>query len=284
MTAIPRATVLRVPAKMRDIAEFRWSIEDIGPGKPVEMNLGSWRTVGAAGVVGLVCTMAYLGECGFQMRVRFPRDDFALRKLSAMGFVDAIATFATWQKTPPSGSVRSHYPIIKVHPVRSQEDVDAMAARLEREFQEQPRLWANQLGDVFTVLTEAAANVLEHSKSSVGGFAVAQMRYFKRDGVQRYYIEVSVGDPGIGIAASLNETDDATAIARALEERTTSTGQQTRGFGLSDIQEVARSGLQRSLIIHSGNGWVLRAPDVAAHSTTVGHRFNGTLLTVYIPC
>ena len=135
-----------------------------------------------------------------------------------------------------------------------------------------------------TVLTEAAANVVEHAQSSVGGFAVAQMRYFKQDGVQRYYIEVSVGDPGIGIATSLNETDDATAIAKALEEGTTSTGKDSRGFGLSDIQDAARSGLQRSLIIHSGNGWVLRAPDVTDHSMTVAHRFNGTLLTVYIPC
>ena len=81
--------------------------------------------------------------------------------------------------------MQRHHPIIPVTNIKTARDVDELGANLEEEFTASGRFAANLLGDVYICMTEAANNVVQHSRSPVGGFAMAQGRYFKAFGELR---------------------------------------------------------------------------------------------------
>ena len=278
--------MFRVPARFEYLTDRHWNLRDM-PGAAradVTFDLTSWQRPNATTIIGLVCAVARFAHGGHSLRIVWPRDNYARRLLSTVKVVEALETFATVQGQRAEGTVQRHYPIIPVTNFKTASDVEALAQNLEEQFTATGRFAGNLLGDVYTCLTEGSINAVQHSRSSVGGFAMAQGRYFKAFGQLLNYIEIAVGDPGVGIAASLGMTSDREAIVEAMKEGVSSTAAPTRGLGLYEIEAAARNGLHRAVVLHSGQGFVRRGSGVEASDHDSACRFGGTLLTVLLPC
>lgn len=105
--------------------------------------------------------------------------------------------------------------------------------------------------------SELAANAVQHAESPVGAYGFVQ--FFRFAAGPRFVC--GVGDGGIGIRGSLEKnpefaarmTSDIDAVALAVQERVSGTGEPLRGIGLYQITEYMRA-RGRQLIIHSGTG------------------------------
>ncbi|MXY78488.1 MAG: hypothetical protein F4Y94_02030 [Chloroflexi bacterium] len=263
----------------------RWNLRDMPgpPGSVVTFDLTSWERPTATTIIGIVCAVARFAHAGHTLRIVWPRSNYALRLLSTVELVEALETFASVRGSRAEGRVQRHHPIIPVTNIKAARDVDELGANVEEEFTASGRFAANLLGDVYICMTEAANNVVQHSRSPVGGFAMAQGRYFKAFGELRPYIEIAVGDPGVGIAESLGIASDREAIAEAMKEGVSSTATANRGLGLYVIEAAAKNGLHRFVALHSGEGHVIRGSSVEATDREVGCTSGGTWLTVLLP-
>ena len=257
-------------------------------GTTVDVDLGSWQTVNPTAVIGLTCAIAWLvSNAQLTVRLRWPDGDYQRRYCSEIGWVPALETFARWVgPAPAERGVRRMLPIVKVRNIRTNADVENLSADLFQHFDESPQLSGSLLQVANTALTEVAQNAVEHSLSSQGAFALAQMRRRKglSTGRMRSFIEICVGDPGVGIASSLGEADEARAISRAFEEGVTRYDDSNRGFGLSWLRRDMLAP-DRIAAVHSGQGYALRGPDVGDDDGGfTPRRFQGTLVSVWIPC
>lgn len=277
--------MFRAPPVLDDLTELPWNLRDIpdASGGRITFDLNAWREPSATGIIGVVCAIARFTSAGPAVAVAWPEDKNARRLLGRVGVTEALQTVTQVGGEELGGTVQDHYPIIPVTNFRTPSDVDKLGERLEEDFTTTGPFAANLLGDVYTCLTEGANNVVEHACSPVGGFAMVQGRHFEAFGRRHHYIEIAVGDPGIGIAKSLGLLSDQEAIVKAMEEGVTSTAEPTRGAGLYWIEDAASKGLARVVMVHSGQGSVLRGSGVEAIARDVPCTFGGTLLTVILP-
>jgi signal transduction histidine kinase len=107
-------------------------------------------------------------------------------------------------------------------------------------------------GNLKLALAELTQNVLDHSKSGVGGFLSARAFKNVRD------LRFVVADLGIGFRQSLKNKhvirSDRDAIALALQERVSGqTLKRNMGMGLSLLQDVVRRN-GGELMVYSGQG------------------------------
>ncbi len=279
-------TVFRAPSQMLSVAGCRnWTLGSVPQdGSKVTIDLGSWQRISPTPVIAIVTTLARLASEGHALRLIHPRSEYARRVLRLIAFDEALSTFADWQISGPEpAALKRYYPIVPVRNFRSHRDVDAIIAQLETEFSQNRLLPASILQDVSTAMAEAAGNVVWHSQSEIGGFALAQVRRLQRERVNIWFVEVAVGDPGIGIAKSLGMSDDREAILHAMEEGTSGIPDRHRGYGLAEIAEAVGKAENRLVQIHSGSGVVTQAFGEDREGQSVRQRFNGTLVTVDIP-
>lgn len=226
---------------------------------------------------------AYYARCGCSIRIDYPEADYAKRMLGTVGFLEALRTFGDWTDDEGFvGRVERILPIIPVQTFRTSADVEHLTSVMDAEFSASDRLPANLLQDASAALAEAADNVIWHAECEEGGFALAQVRRRRVLGATRWFIEIAVADPGRGIRASLDVTDDDwVAVAKAMQEGITGLQDEHRGYGLAHMADVA-SHPQRLLTVHSGDGLVERGHRYALERT-VDARFPGTLITMSIP-
>lgn len=135
---------------------------------------------------------------------------------------------------------------------------------------------AAEAAALFSCLSEAAANVCEHSGKDHGWAALQQYDYRGHT-----VVAFAVGDSGKGLRRSLRRrhdvSDDAEAIRLAVRRGVTSTGVPTRGLGLSGIVRQARrrGGAVR---LWSGTATGLTGPASGSLSVrTTSSRLPGTL-------
>ena len=214
-----------------------------------------------------------------------PNSEYARRVLRLIGLEEALQTFpGKWKigAAVPDPLTR-YYPIVPIRNFRTHHDIDELVAQLEIEFSKSSTLPGTLLQDVSTALAEAAGNVVWHAQSEIGGFALTQVRQIRRNGIRIWFVEVAVGDPGIGIAQSLGMENEPEAILKALEGGTSSIPDSHRGYGLFEIAATVEKAKNRLVQIHSGNGLVTKAFDEEPVGRMVNQRFNGTLVTVAIP-
>ena len=106
-------------------------------------------------------------------------------------------------------------------------------------------------------------------------------------GERRLFVEIAVGDPGLGIptvlGTKLGIDDDGEAVRRAVEEGVSSVDEPHRGFGLYWIAEAILSGGSRSMVIHSGNGQLVRYGDGTIHWGSIKSRLPGTIVSIAMP-
>ncbi len=271
------------PANMENLADLRgWTLGDPPPDARAEVviDLRRWRRVTPNPLVGLIAVAAYYSRYGNPIAIRYPDANYAERMLRTVGFIEALQTFASWTDDEPSpGKVERILPVIPVQNFRTHDDVERLVEVMEEQFSASDRLPASLLQDASTALGEAADNVVWHADCAEGGFALAQVRRRREFGVTRWFIEVSVADPGQGIRASLGgEGDDLDAVNRALKEGVTGSGDPYRGYGLAHMEDAARQP-QRLLTVHSGDGFAARGYRYDL-SQKVETRFPGTLITM----
>lgn len=278
------------PAHMETIADLRdrWTLGDLPDDDcRVLIDLSHWQRITPTPLIGILCAIARLSAAGHKFDVTLPREAYARRMLETVGFREAVETFVKVKLNyePPS-KVRRLLPIIEVQNFRTSHEVQEMTNRLEERFSVSDTLTSTLLQDASTALGEASENVVNHSSSPVGGFALAQVREKQRWGKKRRYIEIAVGDPGVGIAGTLTPQDDSSdrgAIVYAMEEGSTGVKDDPhRGYGLFEIRTVATNSRDRRLMIHSGDG-VVESGLGYDLSEQVGAIFPGTLLTISIP-
>ena len=281
---------VRVPSRIRAVAVCRtWDFEHLpGPDEcEVVLDLHSWMTVTASAVVGIITTMAHLCQRGYVVRVTVPDSDYARRMLATVGFVEALETFADITGSKPTGTIRRVLPVVKVMNFKTETDVERMTNEMAEMFGAHHSLLPGALlQDATTALAEAANNAVQHSACPVGGFALVQVRRLSVGGSRRHFLEIAVGDPGQGIAASLGLPDDGEAVAEAMQEGRTSTGDRHRGLGLYYIKDLIVGGSSRMLVIHSGRGQYYAQNTVLGlreSSGVIRSRYPGTIVTVALP-
>lgn len=108
--------------------------------------------------------------------------------------------------------------------------------------------------DLTLVLSELIQNVLDHSRSEVGGFLSARAYKEVRD------VRFAVADFGVGIRASLaarvTSPNDKEAIRLALQEEVTGrTSPRNLGLGLSHLHAIVRRTAGR-MVIYSRQGFL----------------------------
>lgn len=126
-------------------------------------------------------------------------------------------------------------------------------------------------------VTEITDNVLNHSQSPVGGFAIYHR--IPRTSI----IEFTVADCGVGIGRTLQIKDDREAVEMAIQEGVTRNKQTNQGNGLFGTFRLAcASKCLFSLRSRNGTLYVDREGEVHTRRTTVP--FPGTLVTCQIDC
>lgn len=135
----------------------------------------------------------------------------------------------------------------------------------------------NHLAALEWAVTEITDNVLNHSQSPVGGFAIYHR--IPRTNI----IEFTVADCGVGIARTLKLKDDREAVELAIQEGVTRNKQTNQGNGLFGTFRLAcASSCIFSLRSRYGTLYVDREGEVHTRQTTVP--FPGTLVTCQIDC
>jgi anti-sigma regulatory factor (Ser/Thr protein kinase) len=126
-------------------------------------------------------------------------------------------------------------------------------------------------------VTEITDNVLNHSRSPVGGFAI-----YQRIGKSNI-VEFTVADCGVGIAKTLGIQDEREAVEQAIQEGVTRNQSTNQGNGLYGTFRLAcASSCLFSLRSRHGALWVDREGEV---HTRRGHiPFHGTIVTCQIDC
>ena len=129
-------------------------------------------------------------------------------------------------------------------------------------------------------INEITDNVLNHSKSPVGGFV--QVTNFN----QRHQLEFSVCDPGVGIPASIrsNHSDldsDQAALDRAIRQGVTRDKAVGQGNGLYGTWRICQLSEGR-FEIHSGYSSLVSTTREGLHVRSERIPFNGSLVTARI--
>lgn len=139
------------------------------------------------------------------------------------------------------------------------------------------RLDRSHIAALEWAVTEITDNVLNHSKSPVGGFAIY-------DRIPRTNIvEFTVADAGVGIGRTLGVRDDREAVELAIQEGVTRNKQTNQGNGLYGTFRLAcASSSIFSLRSRYGTLFVDKDGEVKTRKTSVP--FPGTLVVCQIDC
>ncbi len=139
------------------------------------------------------------------------------------------------------------------------------------------------LDEIFEGLWEPADNAIEHAQSDIGVVCLAQTwrtRYAR-------FAEIAVADAGVGIWATLRRrypelSSHEEAIKIALEEGVSGLDDPERGLGLTRTHEVTKAGVDRRLMIVSGDGRLVATPHGTSFATLT-KPWSGTLVSLLFP-
>ncbi len=126
-------------------------------------------------------------------------------------------------------------------------------------------------------VSEITDNVINHSQSPVGGFAI--FNKIKNTNI----IEITVADCGVGVARTLGIRDEAEAVAQAVQEGVTRNKQTNQGNGLYGSYKLA-SASNGIFMLKSRHGafFVSKGGDTRIRLETVP--FHGTIVVCQIDC
>jgi len=230
-----------------------------GGGTGLLLNLERLAFVGPYGLVLLCVIGRYARQIVSEVRLRCPASASLCQYLHRVRLTEALAPVVElegdgWERHGRPGNPQTRA-LLELTPIAAREDVEATLARATGRVE---AILAAELGygevevsQFKNVVAELAHNILDHSGSA--GYVAAQ-RYIDRGG--RPWVEIGVGDLGVGIRASLNERfgdrqwSHGEAIRQSLQ-RDVSRG-EGRGLGLYIVNRICRE-FDGSLHIRSGD-------------------------------
>lgn len=154
---------------------------------------------------------------------------------------------------------------LRVHPpsttwMTNEREVDDAAEALRRSLIDSHEAEAVLADALFSAVSELASNALQHSGADLG--VCLSMR---RRTQPRIHVELSIGDLGIGVPEHLRRRypewgDDEYAVAMALEDGVSGTGDPHRGYGYNHTfaEALTQSVHAARLEVHSARGFVRR--------------------------
>lgn len=236
----------------------------VASGNPagLELHLGRLEFVGPYGLVLLCLIGRYAGHILPLVKIRAPEAPNLrsyLRRVRLPQALEGVARLSGdgWELEGRPENPQSRA-LLELTPIAAQKDVEAALGRVAGQVE---AILAIELGygevevsQFKNVVAELAHNIIDHSGST--GFVTAQ-RYADRDG--RRWVEIGVGDLGVGIRASLNERFEShhwshgESIRQSLR-RDVSRG-QGRGLGLYVVNRICGE-YDGSLHIRSGDARV----------------------------
>lgn len=132
------------------------------------------------------------------------------------------------------------------------------------------------------MITELIDNIYQHSHFNFAAF-MAQ-RYTTKG-----FVEITIMDDGMSIPCSFEShgtyyNNDCDAITAAIKGKTTKKDEK-RGYGLPDTTNLYINGCGAEFLLISRNGaWYKDGKDERLYNTEGLYSFNGTLISVRIPC
>lgn len=133
--------------------------------------------------------------------------------------------------------------LLELIPIRNEENIQEILERTERTLRQELGYKKNDAFDVCIMLSELCHNIIEHNPDTVIGFV--SMQYY-RPLTRKPYLQVAVGDNGIGIPSSLRKNPrytllkiDRLAIERSMQQNVTEFADEFgRGQGLHQLQKL----------------------------------------------
>ncbi len=279
--SIPSIVTLEQPA-----AFLRW-LDGLGPGAV------SFRRARLCHVWGLVA-LGVLARAGrpTALRLRVDSKNAASRFAHAVGLMNLAQGRANESpgETGRTFKLRTISSFLEIEPAASE-----IARLLLPDVESEDTRRA--LG---YVIVELLRNAVQHSQDALGGVVAAQ-RTRGPDPENREFVQVAVGDAGVGIHAALRGfhpalTDPRAAVTKAIEPHISGTfeegltgSQQNAGMGLFFIAEMAKLTAGHLLIATRGATLVLRGDieGIGHHRIELldppGLGFPGTVVAFELP-
>lgn len=246
-----------------------------------EIDLSGLTWIDAHGIVGIATQIDAAIQAARDLRVILPAESDVSTYLSRMGLRSYMEEVGF--TGPELPAVRHHdrrERLSELRRCRRDMDFDNLAGLVYQKIA-RPGFYPELAPIVYEAIMELGNNVLDHAQSG-NGFAAAQTY---RSGTPHEYMIFAVGDAGVGLRASLlnlhRPTSDQEAIALALQEGVSGTGDRARGYGLPEIINGAIE-LGGNTSITSGQAtaqvgaWGIN-PDNSSH-------FQGTLVGCRLAC
>ncbi len=237
------------------------------------------------GSVGILCLIECLLKYKKPIKVVMPADPKVQDYFNKIHMIDALESITKTEPMPLqfNDTIPRLTPILPVASFYNEREVEEIAQQIETTMHDQG--FTNIIWPCYTIITELASNVVQHSEGS-RGWVVAQRYEYKSERL----IEISVGDSGIGMRRSLRKNpqltklivDDKIALKKAVSERVSRYSDPLRGNGLyqvcsevlaTDRRLSIRSGSGCLVVYHDGRQIVYERPHIA-----------GVLTEGLIPC
>ena len=126
-------------------------------------------------------------------------------------------------------------------------------------------------------ISEIADNVLNHSRSPVGGFAI----YNKIRNTN--IVEITIADCGVGVSRTLNIKDEREAVEKAIQEGVTRNKSTNQGNGLFGSYRLACAS-NGIFILKSRHGNLYVTKQGETHIQLEKIPFHGTIVVCQIDC
>jgi len=240
----------------------------------IDLSDVTWLLPG--GIVGVACTARKARALGYAVHIVSPNRDSVARYASRMGLGDVLVDCGANHRLP---GVQHHDRTDVLLECRWADDVAiAGPSELLRDRLDEAGV-APQLSEEIAIhVYEIADNVKDHAADG-GGFVCAQT-YEKNS--PREYVEVAVGDAGVGVLATLSErhapTSHQDALNMAVELGVSSV--PNRGNGLWYVSRFVRR-VGGRLSLSSGDAY-LRITQGGPYSTSC-QPIAGTLVGIQVP-
>jgi hypothetical protein len=255
----------------------------------VFIDLSEIKFIKPLGVIGVLLLVESILKMKPEphIRIKSPKDSEVLDYLLKINFIEALKTFGSW-KIPDGLKANGQRikPVIPITRFENSWQIEEIANKMQQTFHTEFMGLSTLLQPCHVVFSELANNAVEHAQSN-GGFILAQQYDYKSGSI----IEISVGDCGIGIPKSLEQSEksrgkyatDREAILLVLQGGFSSTNDPHRGYGLSNLVEGELNKADRSLTLRSGSGYAIINPGGNCTSSEC-KIFPGTLAHAIIPC
>ncbi len=256
------------------------------------IDLTQVRLIRPVGIVAILAAIERRSRLSTAKIVHFlaPSSETVKAYMLHTGMFDVMREFGDFEGLQPEAQILDMpplHPMVKCAHFTTEYDIEQLVARMQDEFQASLRHYATLAPACQLFLSELATNVVYHAQSN-GGYVLAQLR---SDPVSRPVVEIAVADCGIGIRESLKENpdhaaieNDGQALQHSITEGVSRLRDPYRGYGFHHITNNIKEPRNRTMTIRSGTSALIMTGGVISLAAPRAIAYNGTLVSVTIPC